>query len=90
MILLFPTRAAYEKYQTAPALGLPEHVVFGIDQDSSIQKKLLEALELEANTQLPIFIIGDTFNRIVFTSHGYTIGLGERLLKIVDSLDETE
>ena len=90
MILLFPTRAAYEKYQTAPALGLPEHVVFGIDQDSSIQKKLLEALELEANTQLPIFIIGDTFNRIVFTSHGYTIGLGERLLKIIDSLDETE
>ena len=90
MILLFPTRAAYEKYQTAPAPGLPEHVVFGIDQDSSIQKKLLEALELEANTQLPIFIIGDTFNRIVFTSHGYTIGLGERLLKIIDSLDETE
>ena len=64
--------------------------MFGIDQDSSIQKKLLEALELEANTQLPIFIIGDTFNRIVFTSHGYTIGLGERLLKIIDSLDETE
>lgn len=90
MILLFPTRAAYEKYQTAPAPGLPEHVVFGIDPDSSIQKKLLEALELEANTQLPIFIIGDTFNRIVFTSHGYTIGLGERLLKIIDSLDETE
>lgn len=59
-------------------------------QIALFRKKLLEALELEANTQLPIFIIGDTFNRIVFTSHGYTIGLGERLLKIIDSLDETE
>lgn len=90
MILLFPSRAAYEKYLTAPAPGLPEHIVWGIDTDSKIQKQLLEALNLEANTQLPIFIIGDTFNRIVFTSHGYTIGLGERLLKIIDSLNESE
>lgn len=90
MILLFPNRAAYEKYLTAPASGLPEHVIWGIDTDSMIQNQLLEALNLEANTQLPIFIIGDTFNRIVFTSHGYTIGLGERLLKIIDSLAETE
>lgn len=90
MILLFPSRAAYEKYLTAPAPGLPEHIVWGIDTDSKIQKQLLEALNLEANTQLPIFIIGDTFNRIVFTSHGYTIGLGERLLKIIDSLSDSE
>ena len=90
MILLFPSRAAYEKYLTAPAPGLPEHIVWGIDADSEIQKQLLEALNLEANTQLPIFIIGDTFNRIVFTSHGYTIGLGERLLKIIDSLSDSE
>lgn len=90
MILLFPSHAAYEKYLTAPAPGLPEHIVWGIDTDSKIQKQLLEALSLEANTQLPIFIIGDTFNRIVFTSHGYTIGLGERLLKIIDSLNESE
>ena len=94
MILLFPTRAAYEKHpQRDPRCHSSDGAsrsLFGIDPDSSIQKKLLEALELEANTQLPIFIIGDTFNRIVFTSHGYTIGLGERLLKIIDSLDETE
>lgn len=90
MILLFPTRTAYEKYQAAPVSGLPEHTVFGIDQNNSILKKLADALNYDGSSQLPIFIIGDTFNRIVFASHGYTIGLGERLLKIIDSLDESE
>lgn len=90
MILLFPTRAAYEKYQAAPVSGLPEHTVLGIDQNNSILKKLVDALNYDGSSQLPIFIIGDTFNRIVFASHGYTIGLGERLLKIIDSLDESE
>ena len=90
MVLLFQSREAYNKYLKAPVPGLPEHVVWGIDTDGSIQKDLLEALNLEANTPLPLFIIGDTFNRIVFTSHGYTIGLGERLLKIINKITEEE
>lgn len=90
MVLLFQSREAYNKYLKAPVPGLPEHVVWGIDTDGSIQKDLLEALHLEANTPLPLFIIGDTFNRIVFTSHGYTIGLGERLLKVINKITEEE
>ena len=90
MVLLFQSQEAYNKYLKAPATGLPTHTVMGIDRDGSIQKELLQALNLEANTQLPLFIIGDTFNRIVFTSHGYTIGLGERLLKIINKISEDE
>lgn len=90
MILLFQSKEAYNKYLKAPAAGLPEHTVLGIDENGKIQKQLLEALNLEANTQLPLFIIGDTFNHIVFTSHGYTIGLGERLLKVINKITEEE
>ena len=39
-----------------------------------------------AATPLPRFIIGDTFNRVVFESHGYTIGLGDQLLKTIHGL----
>ena len=35
---------------------------------------------------LPVFLIGDTFNRVVFESHGYTIGLGDRLLHTIHQL----
>ena len=29
---------------------------------------------------------GDTFNRVVFVSQGYTIGLGEQLMKVIHKL----
>ena len=35
---------------------------------------------------LPIFVIADTSNRIVFISQGYTIGLGEQLMKTIHKL----
>ena len=36
--------------------------------------------------QLPIFFIADTFNRVVFLSQGYTIGLGEQMEKVLRQL----
>lgn len=34
----------------------------------------------------PIFIIADTFNRIVYISQGYNIGLGDRLIDILHKI----
>ena len=61
-------------------------MVFGIDTDGSIGRNLREAMKLQANTPLPVFVIGDTFNRVVFESHGYTIGLGDQMLKLIHGL----
>ena len=38
------------------------------------------------NPTLPIFIIADTFNRVVFLSEGYTIGIGEQIIKAESTL----
>ena len=43
-------------------------------------------MKLQTDRLLPIFIIADTFNRIVFVSQGYTIGLGEQLQKVINKL----
>lgn len=86
MILLFQDEAQYRKYLKAPVAGLPDNVIWGIDSEGKIYNELLQALELPRNTPLPIFIIGDTFNRVIFNSCGYTIGLGEQLLKVIQSL----
>lgn len=53
--------------------------------DNSIQKQIVDAMKLNQST-LPVFIIADTFNRVVFVSQGYTIGLGEQLMKVVHGL----
>ncbi len=43
-------------------------------------------MKLKHKNSLPVFIIADTFNRVVFVSQGYTIGLGEQLMKTVHGL----
>ena len=58
---------------------------FGTDIDGSIQAQIMREMKL-ANASLPIFIIADTFNRVVFCSQGYTIGLGEQLVKVTKQL----
>jgi hypothetical protein len=34
----------------------------------------------------PIILVVDTFNRVVFVSQGYSIGLGEQLMKVITQL----
>lgn len=86
IVLLFSSRAAYEKYTAAPIEGLPATVVFGIDADGSVEAQIREEMKLRAGTRLPILLIADTFNRVVFESHGYTIGMGDQLLNTIHGL----
>ena len=34
----------------------------------------------------PVILVADTFNRVVFMSQGYSIGLGEQLIKVINKL----
>ena len=43
-------------------------------------------MHLSHQDQLPMFIVADTFNRVVFVSQGYTIGLGEQLMEVIKKL----
>lgn len=60
--------------------GLPANTVFGIDNDGQIKKQIVAQMRLQNDKQLPMVIIADTFNRVVFCTQGYTIGLGETIL----------
>lgn len=86
MVLLFTSEEQYKKYHSAEFPGLPSTILYGIDTDGSIQKQIVESLRLSHSETLPIFIIADTFNRVVFVSQGYTIGLGEQLMKVIHGI----
>ena len=60
-------------------------MIYGIDTDG-IAAQIATEMKLGARAPLPLFIIADTFNRVVFVSKGYTIGLGEQLLHTVKGL----
>ncbi len=86
MILLFPSEDDLKKFDAKEFPGLPSTVVCGVDADGAIQNQIRENMELGKNVVLPLFIIGDTFNRVVFCSQGYTIGLGEQMMKVIRGL----
>lgn len=86
IVLLFPSQKEYERFRPEEFPGLPSTVSFGVDADGAVRRSLTSGMQLDGRGRLPLLIVGDTFNRVVFFSEGYTIGLGERLLKTIHGL----
>ena len=87
MVLLFKDKQDAERFDSSLLPELPSTVTYGIDNDGKIASEIIENLKLPAGER-PIFIIADTFNRIVFVSQGYTIGLGDQLVDTIHHLKE--
>ncbi len=88
MVLLFENEAEAQKYRHENFGTLPKNIIYGIDTDGSILRQIVQEMKLQNETQLPVFIISDTFNRVLFCSQGYTIGLGEQFTKVINNLDK--
>ena len=86
MVLLFPDEKGFQNFDPKEFGELPSTITYGIDIDKTIQKEIAAAMKLQNGNTLPIFIIADTFNRVVFVSQGYTIGLGDQLMKVIHKL----
>lgn len=66
---------------------LPRGVVRGSDPDGKIEQTLFDGLYIDASPAMrPVFIVADSFGRIVYLCQGYQIGLGTRLVEILRSL----
>ena len=87
MIFVFSSKEEYDKFKLKNFSGLPEGIVYGID-DGAIRDDLVESLHLSGDNR-PIFIIANTNSEVVFVKQGYTIGLGEQLLKIEKAIGST-
>lgn len=48
-----------------------------------IETAFVKDNELGRLTDKPLVVIADTFNRVVFMSQGYTIGIGERIAQVI-------
>lgn len=86
VVLLFADEASASRHDAAQLPQLPSTVVIGTDIDGVNMKELVSSLKL-ADNDAPIFVIADTFNRVVFVSQGYTIGLGDKLIDTIHKLD---
>ena len=88
MVLLFENEAEAMKYRQENFGTLPQHIIYGIDTGGAIFSQIVEEMKLQHESQLPVFILADTFNRVLFCSQGYTIGLGEQFIKVINNLEK--
>ena len=85
MVLLFASEDDARRFNYNEFKGLPSTVVWGIDHDGTILAEACAQMKLPSSS-LPVFMVCDTFNRVIFVSQGYTINLGEQLIKVVRQL----
>ena len=88
MVLLFENVSEAQKYRQENYGILLRNIIYGIDTEGSIRRQIAQEMKLQSETQLPMFILADTFNRVMFSSQGYTIGLGEQLTKVINNLEK--
>ncbi|MBR5069284.1 MAG: transglutaminase domain-containing protein [Bacteroidales bacterium] len=84
LVLLFRNEQEANRFNLADYPLLPNKTAIGTDIDNKIFTEIYTEMHLKGTP--PIFIIADTFNRVVFLSEGYTIGLGEQLSRAISSL----
>ncbi|MBR5147308.1 MAG: transglutaminase domain-containing protein [Bacteroidales bacterium] len=83
-VFLFQNEEHKRNFEKKNFQGLPENHTFGIE-DGTMLKEIVANMRLQSEN-LPIFIVANTQNEIVFISQGYTIGLGEQLMKVINEL----
>jgi transglutaminase-like putative cysteine protease len=62
--------------------GLPANTLFGIDNQLAILKKSVK-INPPPDIRLPFVVLSDKDGNILFSSAGYSIGMGEQILKNV-------
>lgn len=87
MVMIFADEQGYKKFDRSEFKNLPTNIAWGYDTpQNDMAKMLVSSLKLPSISNLPIFVIADTFGRVVFVSQGYKIGLGEQMIRIIDKL----
>ncbi len=85
ILVVFATEDDYRKFR-AQDFKLPSTVHFGIDIDGKMRNMIATEMKLDKGGRLPLIVLADTFNRVVFFSQGYSIGLGDALVKTSKAL----
>ena len=81
-MLIFRNESEAARFKKADFPKLPKNAVLGIDVEGKIC-----AETAQFGTNMPLVLIADTFNRVVFISEGYTINIGRSLKETLSKIE---
>lgn len=85
IMVILPSQEAYSRFDRSLYPNMPTKTYFGSDIDGKIADELRRELRL-GERDMPIIVIADTFNRIVFSTSGYGVGLDSKLAEAIHKL----
>lgn len=88
-LMLFPSQEEYDHFRRDEFDGLPDNFIFGVADPETVEAMHIQELT-HGSDELPILMMADTFNRVIWFSQGYTIGIGEQVMKVIRKLLKTD
>lgn len=79
-LILFRDQADYDAY-AGRFPSLPEGVMAGVDV-SGIRSAVCKEMKLKESTEYPLYVVADTFGRIVYIAYGYDVTTAERISRM--------
>lgn len=86
IVLMFRNEDEAQRFRKEDFPQLPSTVMWCVDTDGAVEKDIREQMHVAPDAPLPLVFIGDTFDRVVFFSQGYTINMGDQLMNAVNKL----
>ena len=84
MIFVFQDEKNLNNFKLKNFNELPSNVTLGVE-DGTMLSEVVSNMKFH-NKSLPVFIIANSNNEVVFVLQGYTIGLGERILNVLNKI----
>ncbi len=81
-LMLFESKEDFANFDRKEYDDLPDNVLFGVADPETIEAMHIEEL-MHGNEELPILLLCDTFNRVVWFHQGYSIGLADKLMDVL-------
>lgn len=83
IVMAFKNEEQYKLFNPGDFGQLPE-IKFAIDSKGEIEN-MFKGLDLNTSN-LPIYVIADSFGRVVYKSEGYQINLGDHIMNVISKL----
>jgi len=86
-VMLFPSWEELQSFRShrKDFDDLPDNFIFGVADPETIEAMHIQELT-HGSQELPILLMGDTFNRVVWFQQGYTIGIVDQIMSVIRQL----
>ncbi len=84
VIFVFQDEESLDNFKLKNFNDLPSNITFGVENGTMLSEAVSN-MKLQ-NRSLPIFLIVNSNNEVVFVLQGYTIGLGEQIMKVLGKI----